>query len=252
MDIFATSSSLVLSSILRFSVEGNTKILLVENIFLAILVLWIPTFWVSAVIALASFFVLAFCGTRAEYQNAKGKAREINPRSTITETKELSTKITPTWHPQKLPSGDGMCPVAALKFPLFPKVSPLHSRHTTKENEREKSCVILAAEDEPKELHGKAILFPCYLRHRRVSPFRDNFNHSYLYCGIPVGLHASYSPILRVDMPEPQESRWPFSKAWFNLRAQDHGIRGGAHMTMSQKLREFLLFEVICAVSKCF
>ncbi len=88
------------------------------------------------------------------------------------------------------------------------------------------------------------MLFPTDLRHRRIAPFKDAFRHSYLYCGMPVGLHACYSPILCVDQPADSTSNWPFRKAWFSLRAEDHAIRGGPHLTMSQKLREFLLSEV--------
>jgi hypothetical protein len=64
--------------------------------------------------------------------------------------------------------------------------------------------------DEAIKLHGKPILFPCHLRHRRLAPFKDSFRHLYLYVGTPVGLQACYSPILSVDLPYNLKSKWPF------------------------------------------
>lgn len=98
--------------------------------------------------------------------------------------------------------------------------------------------------DELWQLHGKPGLFPCHLRHRRLNPFKDSFRHSYLYVGTPVGLQACYSPILCVDLPHNPSSRWPFRRAWFNIKGQDHAIRGGSHLTIAQKLREYLISEV--------
>lgn len=208
----------VLSAISRYHVEGDPVAFLVDHAVLAICTLWMPSSWVRVPFSLVAFLALAFYQTRAEFARPEETDREEH----------------------------GMCPVLSRK-PGVP--------HTISSLARPPGCPSLSASltefrsssrgnDEPRELHGRPTLFPCDLRHKRIGPFQDAFRHAYLYCGIPIGFHACYSPILCVDQPTDTTSRWPFRKAWFNMRAEDHLIRGGAHLTMAQKLREFLLSEV--------
>jgi hypothetical protein len=49
---------------------------------------------------------------------------------------------------------------------------------------------------------------------------------------------------MSIDLPHNPKSKWPFRRAWFNIKAQDYAIRGGSHMTMTQKLKEYLLSVV--------
>lgn len=86
------------------------------------------------------------------------------------------------------------------------------------------------------DLHGKLTMFPCILRHIRRKAFKDDFQHKYLYIGVPVGLHADYAPLISVDYPS-----W---RSAFSIRPQDQLIRGGIHLTLAQKLREFLEEQV--------
>lgn len=86
------------------------------------------------------------------------------------------------------------------------------------------------------DLHGGTILHPCVLRHIRRSGFKDDFSHSYLYVGVPVGLHASYVPLISVDQPS--------SKVLFSIRPQHQALRGGVHMSLAEKLEEYLISQV--------
>ena len=86
-------------------------------------------------------------------------------------------------------------------------------------------------------LHGNPIFFPSTLRHMRKSGFKDDFQHSYLYVGVPVGLHARYGPFLSVDEPLGKA-------AIFSIQARDQALRGGSRMTLPQKLKEYLKSQV--------
>lgn len=185
---------------------------------------------------------LAFYETRSEYMSPVGNVREINREDSTDHTHFSSTanNLEASHSPSTSNLRTDMCPIT---FPGFrSNISRL--LYVTDESGGKSTLEIGGEMVEPKELYGKPILFPCHLRHRRITPFKDSFRHSYLYVGIPVGLRACYSPILSIDLPYGRKSKWPFRRAWFNIRAQDHAIRGGAHMTMAQKLREYLLSEV--------
>lgn len=208
----------VLSGILRYPVENDPVAFLVDHAVLAICTAWIPSGWVNIPFSLLFFLALAFYQTRSEFTRPEENDREEH----------------------------GMCPVLSRKPGVSqtssgastpPGHPPLGARSTRFRD-------LSGSHDEPRELHGSPTLFPCDLRHKRIAPFQDAFRHAYLYCGVPVGLHACYSPILSVDQPMDTSSNWPFRKTWFSMRAEDQLIRGGAHMTMAQKLREFLLSEV--------
>ncbi|KAJ5898760.1 DUF1365-domain-containing protein [Penicillium taxi] len=86
-------------------------------------------------------------------------------------------------------------------------------------------------------------MYPCVLRHIRLAPsgFKDEFSHTYLYIGVPIGLRACYSPLISVDSP-PESRAW-YNKAFFSIRPQDNLFRGGAALSLAQKLEEFLLTE---------
>lgn len=88
----------------------------------------------------------------------------------------------------------------------------------------------------PNDLHGRLTMYPCTLRHIRRTAFKDDFQHKYLYIGVPVGLHADYAPLISVDYPS-----W---MSIFSIRPQDQLVRGGIHLTLAQKLREFIEEQV--------
>jgi hypothetical protein len=240
MGIAAISSPLVLSCMLRVLVEDNLTALLADNLLVVVLVQWMPPLWTTLIIALTTCIGLAFYETRAECMNHTSNFREISPnhKSFSSATNGLEAS-----HSRHSPSGGktGMCPIKSFQ-PLG--LTENTSRPLPNESAGRHAHGFCRETEEKKELHGKPILFPCHLSHRRIAPFRDGFPYSYLYVGMPVGLHACYCPILCVDQPHDPKSKWPFRRAWFNIRAQDHAIREGAHMTMAQKLREYLLSEV--------
>ena len=95
-----------------------------------------------------------------------------------------------------------------------------------------------------KALHGRVTMFPCGLRHLRQSEFENNFYHSYLYVGYPVGLSACYSPLVTVEPRIRPASLLPINKAWFSVRPEHHGFLGGADRSMTQKPEEFLSTKV--------
>ena len=237
MNIFAISSPLALSCMLRISNEESIYVLLGENVLIMFLVEWMPSFWTTLLTVFTVFLGLAFYETRAEYMHPPANVREVSlgisvghsgiaarangDENTLCSTTNLKT---------------GMCPMATSKINTC---SSIPGTNSEKNADR-----VHKTTNEVKKLHGKPILFPCHLRHRRLTPFKDSFRHSYLYVGTPVGLEACYSPILCVDLPYDPKRKWPFRKAWFNIRSQDHGIRRGSHLTIAEKLREYLISDV--------
>ncbi len=218
LGLLAALAGTLLSAAARYSVNNNLVSLIVDHAVLALCVAWIPSAWLAVPFSFIAFLALAFYKSRAEYMRPEDSHREDH---------SLLCPVLGTT-PSQTPSGRPLSPP-----PGHPDVTPT----TVSRNPTEK-------DEEPKELHGTPMLFTCDLRHKRIAPFKDAFRHSYLYCGMPVGLHATYSPLVSLDDPVDPASKWPFRKAWFSLRAEDHAIRGGAQMTMAQKLREFLLSEV--------
>lgn len=239
MNAIAISSPLVLSCMLRTSIRDSIYVLLGENLLIVCLVEWMPPFWTAFLTVFIGFLGLAFYETRAEYMNPIGNVREINSEYAV-EHKRVVTKANDNEYslPSPLNLKSSMCPVRISKI-----ISDTSSSVLGTNSGNDDHKVIKPANDVNK-LHGKPILFPCHLKHRRLTPFKDSFRHSYLYVGTPVGLQACYSPILCVDLPYDQRSKWPFRRAWFNIKGQDHAIRGGSHLTTAQKLREYLISEV--------
>lgn len=221
------------------SIKESIYVLLAENLLIVCLVEWMPPFWTAFITVFAVSMGLAFYETRAEYMNPIGNVREINSEDSV-EHAGVVTKANDDEY--SLPSTSnlksGMCPVRISSL-----IADTGSAILGTNSEKDAYRVIKPAND-VKKLHGKPILFPCHLRHRRLTPFKDSFRHSYLYVRTPVGLQACYSPILCVDLPHDQRSKWPFRRAWFNIRGQDHAIRGGYHLTIAQKLRQYLISEV--------
>lgn len=248
MNFFTTSSPLVVSSLLRVVLEERRIAQLAENLVLVALTQCMFSFWSTLLFAVSAFIGLAFYETRIEYNSPKDNVRELDP-----EVEASIEKINVAQSPDELQAlhydlpldaKPEMCPINFKSFKL-PGSTPNISRSSVQGLDRSvrKNLQGFCPETtDLTELNGKPMLFPCHLRHRRVAPFKDNFQHSYLYAGTPVGLHATYSPLYSIDDP-PNAKRWPLG-GWFNFRAQDHAIRGGAHMTLSQKLREFLVSEV--------
>jgi hypothetical protein len=223
----------------RSLINESIYVLIGENLLIVCLVEWMASFGTTFITAFALFMGQAFYETRAEYMNMLGNLREVNSEKLV-EHVGVVTKAND--NDQSLPSTSnlkpGMCPVGVPKMSTdtASSISDTNNEMDINKGHRLK--------DEAIKLHGKPILFPCHLRHRRLAPFKDSFRHSYLYVGTPVGLQACYSPILSVDLPYNPKSKWPFRKAWFNIKGQDHAIRGGSHLTTAQKLREYLISEV--------
>lgn len=247
MNVFLISCPLVLSCILRFLAEDSMVHLLAENLLAIVLFQWMVGFKTTFVFALAAFLGLAFYQTRVEYTNITENVREIGHHT----SRDRLVPSCPLSNPGISDSLDSaqnssplMCPINVFEARRFKKTT--HS--TVPQNALERSLTIASGVsrhyEEPGGLHGKPVLFPCDLRHRRIAPFKDYFSHSYLYVGTPVGLRACYSPLLAVDLPRETNGRWLFKKAWFSLRAKDHAIRGGAHLSLTQKLTEYLISEV--------
>jgi hypothetical protein len=226
MNSFAISSPLVLSCMLRILIKESIYVLIGENLLIVCLVEWMASFWTTFITAFAVFMRQAFYETRAEYMNTLGNVREVNSEESVEHAGSSSNLKF------------GRCPVGISRV-ITDTASSIP--HTNNEKDIYK---VRKPKDEAKKLHGKPILFPCHLRHRRLTPFKDSFRHSYLYVGTPVGLQACYSPILCVDLPYNPKSKWPFRKAWFNIKGQDHAIRGGSYLTTAHKLREYLISEL--------
>ena len=122
-------------------------------------------------------------------------------------------------------------------------------RHQTKGSNYRTSqeAEVAKSNDSPqteKAFHGRVTMFPCDLRHLRRSGFKDDYHHSYLYVGYPVGFRACYQPLITVEPPFRPGFLLPCKKAWFSIRPEDHAFNGDANLSMTQKLEEFLLSEV--------
>ncbi|RDW70958.1 hypothetical protein BP6252_07521 [Coleophoma cylindrospora] len=245
MNIFTTSATLVLSGILRSVLVGDTILLLADSAVIVILIQWMPSFWTTIAVTTTTFLGMAFYETRAEYLNMEGNVREAKSERLVESKSSSSNPNLGAPHMLLSPSDSatGICPVASFNPLKLSRKASVSLPLVTDNHSRKDFSKGTEPQDKPTLLHGNPIVFPCELRHRRINPFKDQFRHSYLYCGVPVGLHACYSPIICVDLPRDPRSRWPFRRAWFNIRAQDYGIRGGSSMTLAQKLREYLLSE---------
>ncbi|PGH14618.1 hypothetical protein AJ79_02953 [Helicocarpus griseus UAMH5409] len=230
MDLFTASPSLLLSFAARVALERKTLLAFAENVLLLALIQWAPFSLLSCLGALSLFLAFAFFETRWEYIDPSNNIRE-NPWGKIESEKGAFSHEGPVCPKDKISSPKslfGSCPMASRPPPLSEEV----------ENR------VIEGWTEPTETYGKPILYQCHMAHRRTAPFKDLFSHSYLYVGTPVGLRECYGPLVSMDYDGTRPySKWSIPKAWFHIRAKDFGLRGGRHMTLSQKLREIITSE---------
>lgn len=76
-----------------------------------------------------------------------------------------------------------------------------------------------------------ALLIPSRTSHIRLFPQRHSFSYSYLFVGIPVGITGSIGNALSVDSG---------SRSWFNIDSADYLERGRNHLSLGNKLKDFL------------
>ncbi len=236
MDILAFGLSMVFSGLIRDRVEEGTASLIFDTLALATLTAWNPPTWTALIVSFFAFLGLCVYESNVEYTGAKAKHEKV----ALHTSGERDANS-----PSTLGLGSGLCPVAPSK-PRKPETRCCSKEVLQMGNSPNASMSKGCSRDqsEPKELHGKPIIYPCDVSHTRTSPFKDKFLLSTLYCGIPVGLHACYSPILSVDEQPHLATGWQLPRAWFNMRSQDFASRGQSHLSVSQKLREYLLGEV--------
>jgi hypothetical protein len=225
MEFLKASLSLVPSAAIRNRVEGSPAEALFETSLVCALAAWHPSPLISVPLSMIAFLSWEFWQTRKEMASP-----HLNVRESQTTTSS-SGGVGP---------GDDSCP-------YFPESADPHTPGNSK-------STVALPDGKPDEtdgksledLHGRPFLFPTRLIHTRMTPFKNKFSHSYVLAGVPVGLQRCYSPIFSVDYDGIKAQRWywPFRRAWFNVRAQDHGIRGGTNLSLSHKLREILLSEV--------
>ena len=193
-----------------------------ENLLLVFLIQTGSRSWMSYLISLAFFVASAFWQTQLEYFNWDQKTK-----SQCTRAAQMKC----------ISQGDGaICPEGLATS------RPQVSESAVSKETRPEAYV---SPSENPSIYGKVTMYPCVLRHIRLAGgFKDDFAHTYLYIGVPLGLRTCYPPLLSVDSP-PESRPW-YNKAFFSIRPQDQFLRGGAGLSLVQKLHEFLLLEV-CA-----
>lgn len=207
MEIPASYVFLFLSLALRLSREGSILLAFIETVLMALFTYWAHFGPLAYVLASVAFTVVAFFETLFEYSDYSKDLREQQALS----ANALS----------KYDSAAGESPYVLTTY-------------RTGADAGESST--------PADLHGSPLMFPCILRHIRRTAFKDDFQHSYLYIGIPIGISACYSPLISIDHPSP--------KAVFSIRPQDQLLRGGIHMSLRQKLEEYLETQVSARLRK--
>lgn len=212
-------SALLLSLALRLFLERKMILALAESLLLFFLVQFLEFPQVTFIFILIYFVASAFYQTEFEYFES---VQETNSCGAL---RGWTTKYRNTSYP--------------AHTSCFEKQDP-HYCKSRKAQNLETNDNHQAA----RALHGRVTMFPCDLRHLRRSGFKDDYHHSYLYAGYPVGLSASYSPLITVEPQTRAGSMLPIKRAWFSIRPEDHAFNGGANWTMTQKLEEFLLSEV--------
>lgn len=97
----------------------------------------------------------------------------------------------------------------------------------------------LSTKDETGPLHEhrieEALLPPLLLTsrtsHSRIFPKKHAFSYSYLFVGVPVGMHGRVANVLSVDSQR---------AGWFNVRAADYLNKGDSDSDLSRKLKHYL------------
>jgi len=75
------------------------------------------------------------------------------------------------------------------------------------------------------------LLLPSRTTHSRLFPKKHAFSYSYLFAGIPVGMHGHISRLLSVDTQHP---------GWFHVDSADHLDRGHEGSSLAEKLNSYL------------
>ncbi|KAJ5117541.1 hypothetical protein N7448_011173 [Penicillium atrosanguineum] len=218
MTFWQTLSVLLLSLALRLYLERKTALALTESLLLFALIQFSEYYHVPFIIVLIIFVISAFFQTEIEYFES------------VQEKNSYGTPLRCT-----AKSRNGGCPARSSGL----ERKGQHNRIPQKARSLKNNDTPQAA----KALHGRVTMFPCDLRHLRRSGFKDNYHHSYLYAGYPVGLSASYGPLITVEPQLQAGFLLSIKRAWFSIRPEDHGFNGGASRSMIQKLEEFLLSE---------
>jgi hypothetical protein len=204
---------LLLSLVVRLVLERRVVLALAENLLLIASTQYAELSWVKVVVIAAIFVASAFTQTQLEYLDSAQDTYSHAAKSRISGCPAHTSRD------QKKDSN--------YRTPREAQLPNVTSNSQTE-----------------KTFHGRITMFPCDLRHLRRSGFKDKYHHSYLYVGYPVGLRACYSPLITVEPPFRPGFLLPIKKAWFSIRPEDHAFNGGANLSMTQKLGEFLLSEV--------
>lgn len=234
-------SSLFLTFILRIALEGHFVFAIAESFLLIVAIQWIESFYITYLIATSIFIIFAYRQTQAEEHSP---AERDDIAASHDENEMLSC---PMFGSNRNIGYDSPCP---------PGHDYGRNSHTDFVAKHQNSFLTSLSQHQSSnpstELHGRPLLYQCDLRHRRLIPFKDYFHHSYLYIGVPVGLRASYPPLLSVDQDRESKSFWSLSKTWFSIRPQDQAFRGGANLSLREKLDDYLLSEVSYSITRIY
>lgn len=211
--------SLLLSLLIRLAVERRPASAFSENFLL--ITLWQAglAFWGNAWISWVFLAGIATWQTQNEYRDTTRKCKS--------ERTELSCTALSR----------------SVQFPAKKRFDQKGETNTDVQNSSP-SCRGTCEPQIEKKLHGRVTMFPCDLRHLRRSGFKDDYHHSYLYVGCPVGLSVCHSPLIHIQPQKSCKALFPSKRAWFGVRPEDHAFNGGSNMTLAEKLEEFLLSEV--------
>ena len=211
--------ALLVSLAFRLLLEKKAVLAVAENLLLIALSQYSDLSWATFLTIVAIFLASAFCQMELEYAGSSQRAGACDASLGGTAKPRSRSCLARTNHLERQESY--YC-------------------------DQEKAQVAKVNDNPPgaRALHGQVTMFPCDLRHLRQSGFKDNYHHSYLYVGSPVGLSACYSPLVTVEPRNRPGSLLPMKKAWFSIRPEDHGFNGGADRSLAYKLEEFLLSQV--------
>lgn len=207
-------SPVLLSLVSRLQLERRVALALGENLLLTVSTQYADRSWITVLIVTAIFVTSAFLKTQLEYRDS---------------VQDTHSNAAPRGCPVK--TWDSGCPVQIFRHQIEDSSNCIPQEARVLKNNGDSQI-------------EKSFLFPCDLRHLRRSGFKDHYHHSYLYVGYPVGLRASYSPLVTVEPPFRPRSLLPVKTAWFGIRPEDHAFNGDVNLSMTQKLEEFLLSEV--------
>ncbi|KAJ6127768.1 hypothetical protein N7471_008985 [Penicillium samsonianum] len=206
-------SPVLLSLVFRLQLERRVALALGENLLLIVSTQYAERSWITVLIVTAIFVTSAFLKTQLEYRDS---------------VQDTHSNAAPRGCPVKI--WDSGCPVQIFRHQIEDSSNCIPQEARVPKNNGDSQI-------------KKSFLFPCDLRHLRRSGFKDDYHHSYLYVGYPVGLRASYSPLVTVEPPFRPRSLLPVKTAWFGIRPEDHAFNGDVNLSMTQKLEEFLLSE---------